>query len=294
MTRRSVVMLFLGAATAATPSLAAAQTIGTFGWQTQPYCNVITVTVIQQGGLYQLTGSDNLCGAGTAPVTGTAVPAGGNVVFGVTAGLPSGRAAHLSATINLGTLSGTWSDADGNTGPFVFGATAAGAPRPAPAPSTAITVNQFAPSVYAGTGAAATVARSDHIHDDRYYTEGESDATTGTLVPRSALGPRGIVGQAEVFQSTATFRYSRASNGQTLTVTRPFLGTSLVVFPGFAGAPGATFDQTVHVTASSFNALCSAVSRTSGPGTQFLVQVNCINPSTLAPVDANFFITVTS
>lgn len=294
MCTRSVCRLVIVALVIAGPAVATAQVIGTFAWQTQPYCNAITVTVTQQGGLYQLTGTDNLCGAGTAPVTGTAVPVGGNVAFGITAALPTGRAAHLSATISLGTLSGTWSDADGNTGPFVFGANTGGSPRPLPAPSTAITVNQFSPTVYAGTGAATTVSRSDHAHDDRYYTKSESDAAASTLVLRSALGPRGLIAQAEVFQSSATFRYSRASNGQTLAVTRPFLGTSQVSFPGFAGLPGGLFDQTVHVTASSFNAVCVSVSRTSGPGTQFLVQVNCFNPSTLAPVDANFFITVTS
>lgn len=232
----------------ATASSVKAQVIGTFSWQTQPHCNVVTVTVVQQGGVYQLTGSDNLCGAGTAPVVGTAVPAGAGVAFGFTAALPAGLGAHVSATINLATLSGTWADADGNTGPFVFGASTGGSPRP-----------------------------------------------TSPLVPRSTLGPRGLIAQAEVFQSTATFRYARASNGQTVTVTRPFLGASLVLFPGFAGAPGDLLDQTVQVTPAAFNVVCSVVSRGINLVTKmFSVQVNCFNPSTLAPVDAVFFITVIS
>jgi hypothetical protein len=152
---------------------ARAQVIGTFSWTTLPYCNVVTVTVVQQGPLYQLTGSDNLCGAGPAPVTGTAVPGGAGVVFGMTAAYPSGRAANLSASISLASLSGTWADADGNTGTFSFGAVAGGAARPSPVAATAITVNQFAASIYAGTGSASTVARSDHTHDDRYYTKAE-------------------------------------------------------------------------------------------------------------------------
>lgn len=153
--------------------VASAQVIGTFSWTTLPNCNVVTVTVIQQGPLYQLTGSDSLCGAGPAPVTGTAVPGGPGVVFGMTVAYPSGRAANLSASISLASLSGTWADADGNTGTFSFGAVAGAAARPTPAAATAITVNQFAPSVYAGTGSASTVARSDHTHDDRYYTKAE-------------------------------------------------------------------------------------------------------------------------
>lgn len=164
------------AAVVAAVTAANAQVIGTFSWQTQPYCNVVTVTVVQQGGMYQLAGNDALCGAGAAPVTGTAIPTGTGVAFGFVAALPSGRAAHISASITLGTLSGTWTDADGNTGPFVFGAATAGAPRPAPLPATAITVNQFSPSVYGGTGSAATVSRSDHDHDTRYYTKPTSDA----------------------------------------------------------------------------------------------------------------------
>lgn len=112
---------------------ASAQVIGTFSWQTQPYCNVVTVTVVQQGAQYQLTGHDNLCGAGPAPLTGTAVPAGGGVRFGFAVARPDGRAAHLSATINLGTLSGTWADEAGLGGAFAFGGAGGGAVRPAPA-----------------------------------------------------------------------------------------------------------------------------------------------------------------
>lgn len=297
MFRRSLGLLGVVAVVLALPTVATAQVIGTFAWQTQPYCNAITVTVIQQGGLYQLTGTDNLCGAGTAPITGTAVPAGANVVFGITAALPSGRATHVSATISLGTLSGTWSDADGNTGPFVFGANVAGSPRPVPASSTAITVNQFSPTVYAGTGAATTLSRSDHVHDDRYYTRSESDATAGTQLPKSALGPRGLIAQAEVLQGSTnvppSFTYSRASNGQTLTVSPSGVGTSLVSFPGFSGAPGGLFDQTVHVTPTQSNAVCYVSQRISSP-TQFTAVVTCFNPMTLAPVNATFFITVTT
>ncbi len=88
-------------AVAAAVSVSDAQVIGTFSWRTQPYCNIVTVTVIQQGGVYQLVGADNLCGTGTAPITGTAVPTGAGVAFGFSAALPTGGTAHLSATISL-------------------------------------------------------------------------------------------------------------------------------------------------------------------------------------------------
>lgn len=165
---------------------AEAQVIGTFRWQTRPACNLITLTVVQQGGMFQLTGSDDLCGAGAAPVTGTAVPAGGGIALGMSVALPSGRAAHLTATITLATVSGTWTDADGNTGPFAFtGASNGGAPRPAPTTSALILPGQLAPAVFGGTGSATTVARSDHAHDDRYFTEAE---TTNTRLAAGATG----------------------------------------------------------------------------------------------------------
>ena len=113
--------------------VATAQTLGPFTWQTQPYCNVLTVTVVPQGGHFQLVGSDNLCGAGTAPVTGTAVPVGGDVRFGISIATPSGRPTHLTTTISLGSLSGSWTDDEGRTGTFQFGGAGGGQARPAPA-----------------------------------------------------------------------------------------------------------------------------------------------------------------
>ena len=44
-------------------SSALAQPIGTFQWQLQPYCNALTVTVVQSGGVYTLDGFDDQCGA---------------------------------------------------------------------------------------------------------------------------------------------------------------------------------------------------------------------------------------
>lgn len=208
MSIRSFCLVFLVSAILALPGAVTAQVIGTFSWQTQPYCNVVTVQVVQQGPLYQLVGTDDLCGAGTAPVTGTAVPAGGSVIFGMTAALPSGRPAHVSATISLATVSGTWSDADGHSGAFAFGAATGGSPRPAPASAAAITANQFAPTVYAGTGAATTVARSDHDHDARYYTKAQSDAqsvetvTTTGIYQSFTYVAEGVTALGESFTTT--------------------------------------------------------------------------------------------
>ena len=116
---------------------ASAQPLGIYRWQLQPYCNLISVTVVQQGGQYQLDGTDNQCGnPQAASVRGLAFfNPNGTIGFGlsiVTA--PGGTPVHVDATIDIVTLGGTWRDSAGNTGTFVFtpGAPLPGSPRPVP------------------------------------------------------------------------------------------------------------------------------------------------------------------
>lgn len=116
---------------------------GTFRWQQQPYCNVLTLYVVQEGGgNYTLDGTDDMCGAPQrASVRGLAhVNPDGTIGFGlvITSG---GRSTTLNATITLASLGGAWTDSHGNTGTFVFtpGAGAPGSPRPA-ASSTVVKV----------------------------------------------------------------------------------------------------------------------------------------------------------
>jgi hypothetical protein len=116
---------------------AQAQTLGTFRWQLQPFCNVLTLTVTQVGGTYRLEGLDDRCGGGAAPSSamgiGYAKP-DGSIGFGLTIVLDPGAAPlHLTSAIALSTISGTWQDSAGNAGAFVFNpAIAPGSPRPAP------------------------------------------------------------------------------------------------------------------------------------------------------------------
>lgn len=159
-------------------SAASAQSLGVFRWQMLPYCNVVSLTVIQQGPAYALTGSDNLCGAvQAAPVTGTAaLNPNGSISLGFMVVTPTGPAAHISAIVTLPTVSGAWRDADGTSGPFLFNGPGGGGPRPAPTTAAIITSAQLAASVFSGTGSATTVARSDHTHDDRYFTQAQTSA----------------------------------------------------------------------------------------------------------------------
>ena len=109
-----------------------AQPMGTFKWQLQPYCNVISVAVTGVGGSFTLDGTDDLCGAvQKASVVGVASQnLDGTIGFGLTIVTPPGGAAvHVKATIDLASFNGTWSDSNGNTGTFVF-TPGAGVPGP--------------------------------------------------------------------------------------------------------------------------------------------------------------------
>lgn len=217
---------------------AAAQAVGPLTWQTEPFCNVLTLTLVPQGGVYQVVGTDNLCGTGVATVTGTAAPGGAGVILGLTIAYPNGRAAHVSASVSLATASGTWSDADANSGTFAFNGASGGAPRPSPVGATSITTNQFSSSVYAGSGTAATVARSDHIHDDRYFTEAET-----TALVNSRARPAQVVNIAQALccqysltpQSQEYFYQVTTTVAGRLDLRMPFRGNAVCSSSGSLG-----------------------------------------------------------
>lgn len=114
---------------------AGAQGLGTFSWQLQPFCNVLTLTVTQNRSIYTLDGFDDQCGAGQrAPAAGIAtVNPDGSIGLGIAiVTAPGGRPVHVDARISLTGLSGPWTDSVGNSGTFIPGGQAAGSPRPAP------------------------------------------------------------------------------------------------------------------------------------------------------------------
>ena len=88
-------------------STALAQPLGTFRWQQLPYCNVLALSVVQTGGVYQLDGLDDQCGAATqASVVGLAFPnPDGTIGIGSTiVTTPGGTPLHLDATITLAAI----------------------------------------------------------------------------------------------------------------------------------------------------------------------------------------------
>ncbi|MGE0362740.1 MAG: tail fiber domain-containing protein [Vicinamibacterales bacterium] len=122
-----------------------AQSLGTFRWQLQPYCNVLTVVVTPVGAVYRVEGTDDQCGAATsAAVIGTAFPnPNGSIGFGLNVvAAPGGTATPIDATIALATLSGSWRDSGGRSGTFAFtpGAGTGGGPRPAPTAAVPATI----------------------------------------------------------------------------------------------------------------------------------------------------------
>ncbi len=128
---------------------AAAQPLGTFRWQLQPFCNVLSVTVVQQGGQYQLDGTDDECGATQrSSVRGLAfLNPDGTVGFGLTIVPGDGRTVTIGATISPSTFSGSWQAAGGvHFGNFVFTPGAGTGGSPLPRISTGIN------DIVAGTG----------------------------------------------------------------------------------------------------------------------------------------------
>ena len=114
---------------------ALAQPLGTFRWQLQPFCNVVTVSVTQSGAVYTLDGYDDQCGGPQrAPLVGLATPnPDGSVGLGLNiVTVPGGRGVQVDARISLAGLSGPWTDSAGNNGTFAFSASTGGSPRPAP------------------------------------------------------------------------------------------------------------------------------------------------------------------
>ena len=109
--RTLISVSFVLAILAASAGTSAGQTLGTFRWQLQPYCNVITVTVVQDGGQYHVEGTDDQCGTPRrASVVGLAFPnADGTIGMGLTiVTTPGGAPAHIDARVSLATIGGPW------------------------------------------------------------------------------------------------------------------------------------------------------------------------------------------
>jgi Chaperone of endosialidase len=140
-------------------SAASAQTLGTFRWRTEPFCNVLNLTVTQNGSTFTLDGFDEQCGGNPRlPVHGIAVPQpNGTITLGLSVVHNPGNLTpvNLEAVISPSTVSGTWRDNAGGTGALTFNpASTSGSPRPGATSSGPLPT----PFTFLPNGAFAAVA----------------------------------------------------------------------------------------------------------------------------------------
>ena len=275
---RPFLLLVLVSALPATTAFA--QALGTFRWQLQPYCNLITVNVTQQGAIYTLDGTDDRCGGGNQ--AGSAVGVAyltplGLVGFGISSVLPNGTPIHTEATISISSLSGTWRDSAGNSGTFVFtpGAAVPGAPRPIPsggiAPASITNVQLALNSVNSSTIVDGTIRAADLADGPRAAFAGGNqlsiNLTAVDTIVRSVTitvpaAGRVIVNASGYFEfaNSATSDGGRCeiTEGTTITFNQLILTSEIAVdsmdFAAFAGTRG--FD--VAAGSRTFNLVCDA------------------------------------
>jgi hypothetical protein len=216
MNRFVVVAAMLGVAVV-WPGSAAAQPLGTFRWQQLPYCNVITVRVVQADAVFQLDGVDDQCGTGTqASVVGLAFQnPNGSIGLGLTiVTAPGGTPLHIDATVSLPGASGTWRDSAGNTGAFALtpGAAVPGSPRPVPKATFPGGISSGGSPI---NNVGSPVAGTDAANKD--YVDGVVATKATTADVRAALiGEKvwkGQIGSGGAKASTGNFVSSRVSLG---------------------------------------------------------------------------------
>ena len=144
--------------TLAVAASASAQVFGTFNFQMQPYCNVVTMTITQIPTGFTLDGFDDQCAAlKRASLVGMATlnPDGTVGVTFTIVTAPAGKGVHVSAVISPVTGSGTWTDSVANTGTFVLAGAVPGLlPRPLPTSGigvSVITTTEIAAGAVGGT-----------------------------------------------------------------------------------------------------------------------------------------------
>jgi hypothetical protein len=237
---------------------AAAQSLGLFSWQLAPFCNVVTVEVIQTENVFRLQGADDQCGrGGLAPVAGIAYPQRDGT-FGIGLQIvtaPGGAPVHVTASLRRSDLGGPWRDSAGNRGDMLppFARRAGGEPRPEPVFGASFVQPADGPDrglnvvVTADTGevtgdAAALFGQfgepSGFAQPGNAAVRGDSAADTGLLgTSASGSGVRGTAGGGvgvEGFADAGTgVRAAHGRGGTALEIANGALRVSGAVRPAF-------------------------------------------------------------
>ena len=239
------------------PRTAGAQPLGIFTWQLAPFCNIVSVEVLQTGSVYRLQGADDQCGSTLATAVGMAYPnRDGTIGLGlliVTA--PGGVPVHVSASLRRNDLGGSWRDSAGNSGEMLppHARRAGGAARPEPVFGAALVQPDGGPDrglnvvVNSDTGdvgddAAAVFgqfgAGSGFDRPGNAALRGDSATDTGTLgTSRSGAGVRGLadggVGVEGHAETGTGVRASHGRGGTALEIANGALRMSGSVRPAF-------------------------------------------------------------
>ena len=212
---------------------ASAQSLGTFTWQLQPFCNRVTVSVTQNGGIYTLDGYDDQCGAPQrAPLVGLAMPnPDGSIGLGFhIATAPGGKTVSVESRISLATIGGPWTDSAGNTGTLVLNGAVAASARPAPATGPVWGASVIGPSAAAGTGLRMQTANAG-LGTPPPALVVESAVPSGVATPSSG----GIV--SNISRGDAIVAYVESGNAVSAATAGGLPGSAAV----FAIAQGRAF-----------------------------------------------------
>jgi hypothetical protein len=189
---------------------ASGQTLGSFAWQLQPFCNRVTMLVVQTGGGFTLDGFDDRCGAAQrVPVRGLAtLNPDGTAELGFTGIGETGLPVHVSARLSLPAASGTWRDSQGRGGPFALGAATGG-----PLLTTAVTIVAPPPGTGVNNtalGVAALQRNSIGVENTGVGASALALNTTGGF--NTASGAQALVANTTGDQNTALGAWALLAN----------------------------------------------------------------------------------
>lgn len=253
---------------------ASAQVFGTFPWQMQPYCNVVTLSLISSATGFTLEGVDDQCGAvNKGSAVGTAsFNTAGNVTLNFTiVTAPGGTPVSVSAVVSPATGSGTWTDSAGNSGTFAFfGATPALPSRPSQ--DVEFRVRDHAVQTVTGVSTPVVWDSLDYNNGGGTY----SAATGAFTIPRTGLYQ--VNGGVTFGRATAV----ATSQWQCVYLWNQTAGTWI----DLACQPGSTTGEFITVT------LASALRLTAGTVIQLRVNQSNVTGASLSTVrGSNFSLT---